>query len=556
MVQRISFGRTALFSTSQRGVLAAVLLSFTAAACTDDDKPPVIRVDAAADGAVPNDGGVGDAKVTDARVDMDAKTGTPEASTPGDADSPQFDGNIIFDANGLVDAEADSTVLSPPDTGVPDAGGVGGVGAPALTLAKARQVGRFGGDLRIDLSAVRGANTVVAVRVELLTSQQTSLGAARVVPLESLITALTGDSYAVLSGLFERFSNVSIVRVALVDELGGLSPTTDLPVTLQTIVTLGGACDDKFLENRCGTGLGCKPASVGAAKACNVGVASQLGRLGYFVDELGPRIVFEGTDVDADATGYRVQFYDAQDVLVEIDHDIVADTPPVSSVTGPISATGDSTFFVRLLPSEVLVQQVARVRVSVTDSVDHVSNVLAADREEAPEHALGATCDARTFNRCSDGGSCVDTGDQDRCLQATEAKTSACTAALVLTPAIGAVSRVRGSLDNSLWDAPQGCSPYLNQGDRVVRLVMTEPAERVTLSTDHPYTGFDSVLYLLSSCTATPQVERCNAPTPGSSARSVLTLQNVAAGEYYVVVDSHLSPDDTSDTFELTVSTQ
>lgn len=556
MVQRISLTRPALPSFAKRGVLATVLLSFTAAACTDDDKPPVIRVDAAADSAVPNDGGVGDAKVNDARVDMDAKTGTPEASTPGDADSPQFDGNIIVDANGPVDAEADSTVLSPVDTGTPDTGVVGGVGAPALSTAKARQVGRFGGDLRIELSAVRGQNTVVALRVELLSSQQTSLGAARVVPLETLISALTGDSYVVLSGLFERFSNVSIVRVALVDELGGLSPTTDLPVTLQTIVTLGGACDDTFIQNRCGAGLGCKPASVGAAKACNAGVAPQLGRLGYFVDELGPRIVFEGTDVDADATGYRVQFYDAQDVLLPIDHDSEETSPPVSAVTGPITAQGGTGFFVQLVPSDVLVQQVARVRVNATDSVDNASNVLVADREEAPEHALGTTCDVRTFNRCSDGGSCVDTGDQDRCLQATEAKTSACTAALVLSPVSSGVSRVRGSLNNSLWDAPQGCSPYLNQADRVVRLVLTEPALRLTLSTDHPYTGFDSVLYLLSSCGATPTVERCNAPTPGSAARSVLTLQNIAAGEYYVVVDSHRSPEDTSDTFELTVSVE
>jgi hypothetical protein len=371
-----------------------------------------------------------------------------------------------------------------------------------------------------------------------------------------LITSLTGDSYVVLAGLFERFSNVSSVRIALMDEVGGLSPSTDVAVTLQTIVSLGGACDDTFVENRCGAGLGCKPASVGATKACNAGVAPQLGRLGYFVDELGPRIVLEGTDVDADVTGYRIQFYDAQDAPVEIDHDIVADTPPVSSVTGSIPVQEDNTFFVRLLPSEVLVEQVARVRVSVTDSVDNRSNVLVADREEAPEHALGTTCDVRMFNRCSDGGSCVDTGDQDRCLQATEAKTSACTAALVLSPSSGGAARVRGTLTNSLWDAPQGCSPYLNQGDRVVRLVLTDPALRVTLSTDHPYTGFDSVIYVLSSCTATPQVDRCNAPTPGSAARSVLTLQNVAAGEYFVVVDSHRSPDDTSDTFELTATVE
>jgi hypothetical protein len=550
MVQRIFLSRSALLSCSQRGALAAVLFSVTAAACTDDDKPHVIQADAGTDGAVHDDGG--DAKVADARVDMDAKTSTPEAGTGIDADILGYDGAFGYDANGIhLDAATDSSAAA--DTGSADASVVGGVGAPALTIARARQIGRFGGDLRIDLSAVRGERTVVAVKVELLTSQLTLLGTARVVPLESLITALTGDSYVLLAGIFERFSNVSSVRLSLVDELGAASPTVDVAVALQTVVALAGACDDKFLDNRCGAGLGCKPASVGAAKACNPGVAPQLTRLGYFVDEIGPRIVFEGTDVDADATGYRIQFFDEQDAPIAIDHDIVADTPPVSQTTGLISTQDSTTFFVQLVPSDVMVDQVFRVRVNATDSVDNASNVLVADRSEAPEHALGSTCDVRAFNRCSDGGSCVDTGDQDRCLQATEAQTSACTAALVLSPSSG-TSRVRGSVQSSLWDAPPSCSPYLDQEDRVVKLVLTEPALRVTLSADHPYTGFDAVLYWLASCTATPQVERCNAPTPGSTTRSVLSLQNVAAGTYYVVVDSHRSPDDTSDTFELTAT--
>jgi len=520
----------------------ALVLGASLVGCTDDTKGSAPENEAGTDGSVSADAGA-----NDARVDLDADAGrndaapidaraTDDAATLVDA-APPGDSALTEDANSTHDAAADT-------------GALGGVGAPTLTSAVARQVGRFGGDLRIEVGVLRGERTVVAVQVELFNGQHVSLGAPSTVALHALIEGSTGDSYALFAAIFERYAEVSTVRIALVDELGALSDAQEKAVERQPVLD-SGACDDTFVLNRCATGLGCREP---APKSCLPGVAPALSRLGYYVDSLGPRIIFDGSDGDADVVSYRMQFFDANDAPVAINHDSEDSTPPVTETTGTIAAQTDTSFFVRLLPSDVLIQEVTGVRVSVLDSADRPSNVLLATRSEAPTRGLGATCDEHTFNQCSDGGTCTDFGDQHRCASPSEAQASACLASLVLNPG-GGVTRVRGSLRSSLWDAPPGCSMAINQDDSVVKLVLNDQASRVVLSTDHPYTGFDSVLYLLSSCSAQPTLARCNADqSMPLDAQAVLTVLNLPAGEYYVVVDSFPSPEDTSDTFELTVS--
>jgi hypothetical protein len=434
---------------------------------------------------------------------------------------------------------------------------VGGVGAPAFTTAQARQVGRFGGDLRIDVSAVRGERTIVAVDVQLLNSQRASVGASSTVPLEEVITTLEGTSFALIEGTFERFSEVTTARISLLDENGTSSTPREITITRQPTVASGGACDATFVMNRCTAGLGCRGPT---PNKCQTGVAPVLTRLGYFVDELGARVVFEGTDADADVVGYRMQFLDESGDPVFINHDSEDSSAPVSEATYAVAPQTGSTFFVRLVPSDVLLTGVASVRVNAVDDADLPSNSLVAERSEAPTRGLGASCDERSFNRCSDGGSCTDFGDQHRCALPSEAQQSSCSAALGLNPATGG-ARVRGSLRSSLWEPPLGCSSLRpQQPDRVVKLVLTQAATKLTLSTDHPYTGFDTELYLLTSCAAAPTLSWCNAdqPAPSTNVHAVLTLQNVAAGEYYVVVDSFPSPafEATSDTFELTATVE
>jgi hypothetical protein len=535
MLNRVSVSKRTP-SPMQRRVrlLAGLTLALAAVACADDGKAPA---EAGLDGALAAEAGAADASA-DARVNLDAEAGTEAGLDAAVEASVAVDGSVLADV-----------VTVPAGDAAQDDAAQGGVGNPSIVIATARQVGRFGGDLRVDLGAARGANTVVALRVELLNGQ-TSLGSARTIPLPTLITALTGDTYVVIDGVFERYAELTTARLTLVDELDARSSPRDVSVTRQAVIGLGASCDGSNVLDRCAPGLGCK----GSPATCQAGVAPVIARLGYFVDELGPRVVFEGSDPDADVVGYRMRFYDANDQLIFIDHDAEESSAPVSEVSGSIDANSSSDFFVRLTPSEVLVDSVASVRVNVLDSRDAPSEDKVAERMAATPLGLATTCDERTFNRC-EGGSCADFGDQHRCALNSEAQAAACNTALVLNP-LGGVTRVRGTLHSSLWDAPVGCSPAQKQGDRVVKLVLSDPASRVVLSTNHPYTGFDSVLYLLSSCSETPALERCSAPAATTASKAVLTLQSVAAGEYYVVVDSFPSMESPSDTFELTVSVE
>ena len=519
-----------------------LLLSAGAAACNDDhEADTIVQTDGGSDGGT-NVGGDSaaphDAASGDARADMDGTVGVDANMLLPDAGA--YDANQPLDAASVDDSAAADAAL-PPDE-------------PELSMASALQVGRFGGDLRVNVTGVRGPADLVAVRIELFNGQRTALGAPRQVPLENPITSAQGSDSVVLAGAFTRYSELTGARITLVDDHGTLSAGIEVTIGVQPKLQSGAACDDTFVANRCDQGLGCK----GTPKTCQANEAPALARLGYFVDELGPRILIEGADVDADVVSYRIRFFDGSDQPVAIDHDSLDSTPPVTEDTRAIATQQTTSFFVDLQPSQVLLDAVTTIRVTVLDSTDTASNELSVGKTAAPTRGIGVSCDERGFNRCSDGASCSDFGTAQRCALPVEAQQSACDAALVLDPSHG-ITRVRGSLHSSLWDPPSGCSmKLLNQSDRVVKLVLPNAASRVTLSTDHPYTSFDTELYVLTACTAAPTLSWCidDQPAPSTSALAVLALTGVASGEYYVVVDSYPSDTTTGDTFELTVQVE
>jgi hypothetical protein len=520
---------------------AAILaLSLAAVGCTDDSS-----------GATPTaDGSVGDdAGATDAGPRNDA-------ARDGESD-PHSDAEVGIDAN-VVDAADGSASLadaSQDGDGAADAStSDAAVDIPTLLTARASQVGRFGGNLRIDVTALRGPNDTVALSVELFNSVGAAIGSTLQVPLDAPIELAQGAASATISGLFARNAELSGVRVRLVDDERVVSESLTVTIDRQPTLLADASCDPAFVQNRCAEGLGCK--GTGEAKTCQPGEAPVLARAGYYDDALGPRIIFEGTDGDADVISYRIRFLDGEGDAVFIDDDSFDGTGPVDRVTASMSPQTSSVFFALRVPSEVLLQQVASIAVTVLDSNDTPSNEILATKGPAPLRGLESECDARGFTLCSDNASCSNFGDQHRCALPSVAQQSACEAAMVLNPAAG-MTRVRGSLRSSLWDPPAGCStPQASQPDRVVKLVLANAASRVVLSTDHAYTSFDSALYLLTACTEAPLLSTCSddQPPPLSSPLAVLTLTDLAAGEYYVVVDSLLSGLLAGDTFELTAT--
>ncbi len=516
------------WSGAVRRVGAWLAISIATAGCKDDSTSD------AADGfgydaGTTQDAGGLDARASDADVQAGAEGGLSDMDATSALDASDS-AMIVLDAttetsdSGAGDASADASGF-------------------ALTNLEALQVGRFGGDLRAEVAAAGAAYDVVAVQMELLSSQRASLGTAQV-PLAGPISGGQGSGYALWKAAFARYADVAFVRVTLVDDLSGRSAPQEVAITTQTIVAEGQACDPTLVANRCADGLGCK----GAPTTCQAGEAPALTRVGYFVDALGPRILIEGMDPDLDANGFREQFFDADGNALAIDVDNDDATPAVMEYTGTIPDQTESGFFVVLTPSQDLIDQVASISVVAVDDADHTSAPMTAMRMPAPERGAEATCDARSFNRCPDGSVCANMGDQYRCAVIGDARNTACDGALVLDPSHGTTS-VRGALRASLWEPPAGCvqgQDVTNQPDRVVKFVLPNQAARVVFSTDHPYTSASTQLYLLASCGEMPRSAWCEKD-------ATLTLTDLAPNDYYVVVDSYPSMDTTGDTFELTV---
>jgi hypothetical protein len=155
---------------------------------------------------------------------------------------------------------------------------------------------------------------------------------------------------------------------------------------------------------------------------------------------------------------------------------------------------------------------------------------------------------------------CATSGSASKCTALSTARTNACMAAMVLDPANG-ITSVRGAVTTtSLWDSPVGCAggDAHAQPDAVVKLILAADAGTVTLSTDSNFTGFDTELFALQTCADAPSV--FDPRTPGSmdfwcddsqlasngdviSPKAVLTLRNLTAGTYYIVVDSTAATD-------------
>jgi len=529
------------------------------------------------------------------------------------------DGNGKGDSGTVQDAGTDAARSDAGDdaSAPSDAGGDAGRDAavdagnnvpPTLTTVTARQVGRNGADLRVEVTGSDTNRNIAAVSVTLFDNAATPamIGTERILPLATAISAAQGSSYVVLSNALNGVTNFGSARVALVDATDLRSSTVDATVAMQTVLGMGATCDATFVMNRCPTGLGCKKSSGETNTTCKAGDAPLLGNAGYYDDELGRRILFEGSDPDGDPTAYVIKFYSdaAGTVPKPVDVDGDEETAPVAEFTNTVPPlTGDGTsFFYNYQPGQQFVVDVAAVRLVVRDSGQRTSNEKLIVLAKAPTKNNNGACDPRGFDRCCAETYATQTGDftagsckapgalvcaptsatQGTCRTSAVARSNACTAAssagLVLRPQNG-VTSVRGSVRGSVWEPPVGCSTTSAQPDTVVKLDLTAPAAKVTISTDNPSTAFDSELYVVRDCGELPLLcdprdpRSTNAETAGWCASSpqdfwcladptsgaqnpVLELRNLEAGDYFIVVDSHPSTNATGDTFQLTATVE
>jgi hypothetical protein len=293
------------------------------------------------------------------------------------------------------------------------------------------------------------------------------------------------------------------------------------------------------------------------------GEVPKITRAVYYVDDLGTRVLVEGSDVDLDVKSYAIEFLSATGSPVMIDTD--GDTnnvPDANKFEADAKVTWDgSKFFMRLDQGETFADAVPKIRIKLVDRGGLVSAAVTADKVTAPVRAAGQVCDPRTFDRCASNTVCFSSnmGKNYSCLATSTARTKACTAALTLTPVEGSAS-VRGNIAQpSLWEAPAGCVGGIDSGDQpeaIVKLVLAENAHKLTLSTNNVYTSFDSALYMMSKCDGSAVLAWCSDfAGDGETSGAELVLQDVAAGVYYVAVDSFNSTL-SGTTFQLDVSVE
>lgn len=476
------------------------------------------------------------------------------------------------------------TLVPGGDGGVvaPDGGEGGGAGsgsavtvdggvafAPQLTSVEARVSGRTGKDLRLSVKGKDRNLDASSLWVRLLDAQGGPVLAIDtnrdgLVDASEGPLALEGKRWvteiltatASLRGLFAHPVAVSQVSVILVDAAGLQSEELVVPVLQQLVRARGEACDPLFLADRCETGLGCR----GTPSVCAEGLAPQIGRMAFYRSSTGsgPTILIEGTEPEDDLATLRFEFQNAQGQPISVDTDGDGAPDLASFDQDALDLAVDGAFFLRLQSGAGLDQQVPKLVAIPSDGAGHRGTAKIVAPTTIPVRTAGQACDLRGFDVCAVNLSCSPgiPGATNRCASASPLRTAQCSAAPVLTPTTAGATVTGVAEGGSLWDVPHGCSTADPTGrpEGVVKLRLTDRANKLTLSTVGGGTTFDTTLYVMPGCpNDTVDALGCADDFPGGNAASVLVLTDLPAGDYLVVIDSF---DAVGGAFELTATVQ
>lgn len=423
---------------------------------------------------------------------------------------------------------------------------------PVLVSGEVRAVGRFGEDVRFivrtsdvdgDAATLRTAFLDASGEPVLLYDYDAD-GELESNVLESpflipIVGPAEADGLVILRGFLADHADVARVELTVLDSTGLASSSTTVDVTPQTVAALGEPCDPTFVEIRCEDGLGC-PSAVPAV--CVEGQTPTLTRTAFYGDLGTAAVLVEGADADDDVASITIQFRDATgaSVTLDLDGDGTAESSEFEADARGASSGG--TFFYRFDVSDAFVEDVAQVAVFARDRGDHTSEMSTTSVVDAPTRRSGQSCDPLGFDRCTSSVCTPGTvGVDNTCTAYGTARTMECSAATSVD--LFASTSVTGVASGpSLWDAPAGCSANDPTGrpEGVVHLHLGDTAPHLRLSTDNAYTTFDTTVYVISACDATPALVWCLDDTAGieRSWLSRLELTDVPAGDYYVIVDS------------------
>jgi hypothetical protein len=482
-------------------------------------------------------------------------------SKGGNGDGP--DGGSASSAAG---GKTDAGTATKPDAGHPTSSSSGSTTtATAASVVTMRNIGRNGGTLEFTVTGSDPSGQTTEAQVQLLDASGTPViafdtnwdgmpdSASKLLHFDaSTLGEKTFTQTITLPGLYALAPTIASATVALSNEGGQLGPTLTADLTSQGVDALNAKCDPNEVTDRCAAGMSCQSGSSGsssssksssassaskAAPTCHASVAPSLTQVAYY-GGANPAQLFSGSDPDEDLADITISFLDATGKSLLVD---LGDGNPVAQalLDAHGSATGTSFVFASY-PATNFTALVPRISAIATDSLGNSGAPVTASLAAQPTHSNGGTCDPYGIIGCVAGSVCspglpsaMNTCGTVASLQVAKCSAAAATATTGKLAAWGVAGGV------SLWDPPIGCAIATEVGrpESLVTLKLTQPVNQLTLSTAVPETDFDTILYVLPACaSSTAQALGCNDDTQGYS--STVTLTNVAAGTYTIVVDS------------------
>jgi hypothetical protein len=520
------------------GAGVALLACSSPAGPEDDPSAPAAADDAASPPA------------TDAGKTPSKDSGTAhDAGTAQDAAVAHDAGHDATTQDSGHASDAGGTDASTADAGGVDASAFDAGVAGAVNSATLQDVGRHGDDLRIRIDGTDSAGKTSAAHVRFLNASGAPVPAfdtnwdgvpdsaeRRVFFDQSTLGSTSFTGTMTLAGMMLTAPSIAQAVVALENTLGARSAELTAPLTSQPVRQLGDLCDPLTIDDRCEEGLSCG----GGPSKCLAGATPQITSFAYYSSAVGPTMLFRGSEPDQDMGSITVEFLDGSGNPISID--LNNDGTMRSSFA--LDARGSSArpiFFLENDAAADFATKVPKIAATPTDLFGHVGTRTIASLATAPVRSSGQSCDWRGFDVCASGSLCSPglEGATNACTSATTIRASQCSSATKLDPAAGTTTAY-GHIDGvSLFDAPIGCVPNDEVGrpESLVALHLSKAAATLTITTAVPETELDTAIYLLTGCPSSSSgALACNDDDKGFA--STLSLKNVPAGDYTIVVES------------------
>ncbi len=439
------------------------------------------------------------------------------------------------------------------DTG-PDGGPAGGASPATIATVTARAVGRTGSDLLITVEGTDPTQTAYGAHLRVLDASGnkvlafegnwngTTPGTFGANAAERRVlfdpTGIAGQATfartITLPRFMKSFPSIGKVEVAVLTVGDRHTKKLTAGVTKQSVQGVTQTCDPELITDRCAPGLAC------ADSVCAAAGPPQLAKFAYAPSADGPHMLFEGLDPAGDVSSVLVEFLDAQGDPKTVDMTGDGDFASSQELTFGDASSAGAFFFDNFASHgfDALVPRLAATPISASNGPG--ARTLATFGPLAMKSA-GQECDPRGFSPCSSGHACMPgpTEGSHVCVAMAAAKTSVFTAAPTLDLSKGQTFVTGYARGTSLWDPPPSCVPSgaKTRPEGIVRLRVPAALASLTITTAVEETNFDTIVYLLKGNGSTPGTPvSCNDDAAGSA--STLTLTNVQAGDYTIVVDS------------------